>query len=447
MPTLTLHLHPDAPTLDLLSEPQVCYLLVSAGAQSGASAWPVSWALVADASRSMRIPIVDEAQFRDLVRHGGAQETLVDGVPVWQLTTPVPPAVRAAAPSAIGYVARALHTVVEQLDSRDRFALVACAEEAVLLASASGAERAELARGIDRLPDLDLGSETDLVRGLARALAELRELRQRAESGRRAERILLLTDGFTRRPEACLDLATVAAAERVPITTIGLGGEFQESLLTAIADRSGGRALFLPRAEEIPRTVAAELAAARSVAARGATLMVSPEAEVVLRRVTRIRPALAVLAEGDAPAGKPREVALGDLGSTPLTLLLELVAPPRPPGQVPLATVTLLAVDAPPLATAATAIYRAGPPLLAPELRDAAARASVARLQRRATLAAEPAEATRLLRAAAAQLDTLGEHALAAAARTQAEATARGGRAPALATKELTYATRRLGGE
>ncbi|HWQ12133.1 MAG TPA: VWA domain-containing protein, partial [Roseiflexaceae bacterium] len=59
----------------------------------------------------------------------------------------------------------------------------------------------------------------------------------------------------------------------------------------------------------------------------------------------------------------------------------------------------------------------------------------------------QPHEAARLLRAAAAQLDALGEHALARIARDQAAATERTGRLPALATKELTYATRRLGGE
>jgi hypothetical protein len=40
----------------------------------------------------------------------------------------------------------------------------------------------------------------------------------------------------------------------------------------------------------------------------------------------------------------------------------------------------------------------------------------------------------------------LGEHALAGAARDQAAALEQHGRAGAIATKELTYATRRLGG-
>src|SRR5262245_35354363 len=142
MPTLTLSLTPNPIVAGRLPEPQLCYALLTIGAAGSGGARPVNWALVADASRSMRIPIVDEAQFRALVREGGAQEVLVDGVPVWQLSSPVPPDVRAAVHSALDHVARALHSVVERLDGQDRFALVACAEEAVLLTrSASGASR------------------------------------------------------------------------------------------------------------------------------------------------------------------------------------------------------------------------------------------------------------------------------------------------------------------
>ena len=142
MPNLTLQTNPSQLVLGPLREQQLCYLLLTISARGSGTNRPVNWALIADASRSMRIPIVDEAQFRALLREHAAQETLVDGVPVWQLSGPVPPEVRAASPSALDHVARALHSIVERLDRNDRFALIACAEEAVLLnRSASGTER------------------------------------------------------------------------------------------------------------------------------------------------------------------------------------------------------------------------------------------------------------------------------------------------------------------
>jgi hypothetical protein len=451
MPALNLSLVPNPVAFGPFGQAQLCYTLVridapGTGAPSPAGTRPVNWALVADASRSMRIPIVDEAQFRALIRESGAQETLVDGVPVWQLGKAVPPEVRAAARSALDHVAHALHNVVERLDSQDRFALIACAEEALLLTrSASGTQRAALARGIGQLQALNLGEQTDLALGIELALAELR--RSRDLAGGQAERLLLLTDGFTLRADACLELADAAAAEGVPISTVGLGGEFQEDVLTGIADRSGGRALFLRRPDDIPRAIAAELRAARAAAMRAVGLRVVPETGT-LRRVTRIRPDLATLYEGTAGAS-PDDITLGDIAAgASIMLLLEFLAPPRGPGRAPLAQLILLAEGSQAAADELFAVYGGGAQAPLPEVLDAAARANAARLQRRALEAARTntAEAARLLRAAAERMAALGEHALAGAARDQAAALEQHGRASAIATKELTYATRRLGG-
>lgn len=458
MPNLTLQLNPSQLVLGRLREPQLCYLLLTISAHGNGASRPVNWALIADASRSMRIPIVDEAQFRALLRDGTAQETLVDGVPVWQLSGPVPPEVRAASPSALDHVARALHSIVERLDGNDRFALVACAEEGVLLnRSASGAERAELVHGISRLKSLNLGEQTDLAQGIALGLHELRRGRDAQTVPARSERLLLLTDGFTQRPEECLRLATIAAAEGITISTIGLGGEFEEDVLTGLADRSAGRAVFLRKPEDIPRAIAAELHAARAVAARAVTLGIAPATGVTPHRITRIRPALTVLEpiERQHPQnGRPSElveVRLGDVeANTPVIVLLELLAPPRGIGLTALGRITLASEGTPATEVELRASYLEQRMIAPPEVLDAAARANAARLQQRALDTAargDAPEAARLLRAAAVRLDALDERKLAEIARGQATALEHGGVANPLATKELIYATRRLGGE
>jgi Ca-activated chloride channel homolog len=460
MPKLTLQTNPERPALRALPERQLCYVLLTIGAQGSDASRPVNWALIADASRSMRIPIVDEAQFRALLRDNAAQETLVDGVPVWQLSGPVPPDVRAASSSALDYVARALHSVVERLDGDDRFALIACAEEAVLLnRSASGADRTELVRGISRLKSLNLGEQTDLAQGIELGLHELERGHDHQSSAphrEATERLLLLTDGFTQRAEECLRLAGVAAAKGVAISTVGLGGEFQEQVLTGLADRSGGRAIFLRKPDDIPRAIAAELGAARTVAARAVAIRIAPAGEVVLRRVTRIRPGLTVLkplngqaAQDGAPA-EAAEFRLGDIeANAQLVLLLELLAPPHGAGLAALGRIAVASEGGPAAEAALLASYAEQAELAPPEVLDAAARANAARLQQRALETAargEAPEAARLLRAAATRLDELGERALAEIARGQATTLEQGGPANSLATKELTYATRRLGG-
>lgn len=446
MPKLSMQIEPAQPALPLLAEPQLCYLLVTITASSD-SERPVNWALVADASRSMRIPIVSEAQFRALLRDGAAQEILVDGVPVWQLAGPVPAQLRATAPSALDFVARALHSIVDRLGAHDRFALVACAEDVLVLTrSSAGTDRAALARGIGRLPSLNLGERTDLARGIEQGLAELR----RSRDAQRAERLLLLTDGFTQRPEECLRLAAVAAAEGIVISTIGLGGEFQDDLLTEIADRSAGRAVFLRKPEAIPHAIGAELQSARAVAASSIVLRLTLEHGTSLRRATRIRPELAVLddaIQSGAAAGS-YTLALGEIAADArLLLLLELLAAPQPAGVARLGRAEAGARGMAPLAANLAAQFgrvEAAPPAVL----DAAARANAARLQQRARATAargDAPEAARLLRAAAARFDALGEPALAQLARSQASTLDQTGQADTLAAKELTYATRRLG--
>jgi hypothetical protein len=260
--------------------------------------------------------------------------------------------------------------------------------------------------------------------------------------------LLLLTDGFTQRPEQCLQLAAAAAAEGIAISTIGLGGEFQEDVLTGLADRSAGRAVFLRKPDDIPRAVAAELSTARAVALRAAALRAAPADGVSLRRVTRIRPALTPLTPIDS-AGGAIEFRLGDLeASAPVTLLLELLAPPRSAGEALLGQLAIVCEGELAAEAELQAVYQGTTAPAPPEVLDAAARANAARLQQRALETAalgQAAEAARLLRAAAARLDDLGEPALAQIAREQATALEQGRRANPLATKELTYATRRLG--
>jgi Mg-chelatase subunit ChlD len=448
--SLDLRLQPDQPALAAVPTPQVCYLLLTLAAEGRiAGQRAVNWALVADASRSMRIPIISEEQFRRLVREGGAHEVLVDGVPVWQFRAPVPADIDATSPTAMDYVMRALASVIEQMQPDDRFALVACAEEAELLAPGTpGTERGRLAQAVGRLKALDLGNETDLARGMQLALDDLRQGRERGAA--RVARLLLLTDGFTRQPETCLALARQAAAEGLSVSTLGLGGEFQEDVLTALADASGGRAAFVRHPEEIPTAVAHELAAARAVAAHAVTLRLELAAGVKLQRATSIAPTLATL-EPLAAAPALQILRLGDLEpGHPAVVLLELLVPPDMPGErVRLAR--LRALSESPHTRSDRDVLATHTPratALPPEVLDAAARANALHLQRRALDAAahgEHHEAARLLRTVAARLRELGEADLAAVAQQESDNLEHTGQTTRMGAKELTYSTRRLG--
>lgn len=459
--SLALRLQPETLALAQHAAPQVAYVLLTLAIRgTPPTARAVNWALVADASRSMRIPIISDAQFRRLVRSGGAQEVLVDGVPVWQFSTPLPPELDTSAPNALDYIANALQSVVEYLHHADYVALVACAERATVVVPATpGSQRSQVIQQMERLRRLDLGDETDLAAGLRLGLHELLRVQQPDDG--RVGRLVLLTDGFTQDAEACMQLARQAAAAGVAISTLGLGGDFQESLLTALADVNGGRAVFLHEAADIPQVVAQELAATRAVTAHSVALTVAPTPGVQLRHVTRIWPTLTVL-EPQPVAGTSRQrspvqtIHLGDMAAeSPLHLLLELLVPAAPPvdpgdsRRVRLAQLQAASTSVrhTPLVDL-VATYRPDPAAVPPAVLEAAACASAARMLTRALAAAEtndPDTAARLLNAVATRLDALGQAALAQTARSEAAMLQSTGQTTRLGAKELAYHTRRLG--
>jgi hypothetical protein len=442
----TLTLHPAETTLARSLQRQLCYVLATIRSAAGAGRG-VNWAFVADASRSMHIPIISDGQFRALARAGGAQETLVDGVPVWQLSGPVPEAIRAQASSALDHTARALHSVVERLDVADRFALIACAETATtVIASTPGDGRAALVGGIGRLKSLRLGDETNLAPGLRLALNELAQGGPQLPNA--SSRLLLLTDGFTQDADACRALAHDAAARGVTISTIGLGGDFQADLLTELADVSGGRALFAQRVEAIPGLIAQELAAARQVVTPGVALEIEESIGVTLRRATRVQPELVPLALSSATAGAQR-VQLGAVASDePTVVLLELIVEGAAGAQLAQIALHESGMVAQRQAVVTTFADEAG--VLSPLILDAVARSNAARLQLRgleAVAAGDRERGATLLRSAAERLRELGEHELAQKALDEAASVERTGQTSRLGAKELAYATRRLGGK
>jgi hypothetical protein len=473
--TLNLTCTVNTPALPVTGGQRLVYLLVevSGGSESTGSAMlPVNLALVVDVSESMHIRVATDEQFKQLVRTGLLQEILVDGVPAWQtVDSPqdVPGTeagrfdeIMARLPRKIDRVRDALWAAVEQLRPADRFSLVAFAGRAITLipntagpstALRTGAEpiTSRLLDVVDGLDELQLGDDTYIGRGMALGLEELRQ----GVSPDRADRMLVLTDGFTLDEQDCRKWATCARQARIPISTMGLGGEFNEELMIPIADQTGGEAYLLEDPEDIPAAFAQELQRAQAVRYRNLELKLRPSQGVEVRAAHRVRPSIAPLEAVNE--GGSYSFPLGDLvaGEEP-ALLLELIAPPRPARVYRLAQV-LLACDDPAggltgLKTRADVVveYTPDPARAAqavPRVMHVVEALSAYKLQRRAQAdleAGDVAGATRKLRAAATRLLDMGEEKLAAEAEQQAAELEQRGQADPRLTKKLRYETRKL---
>jgi len=441
----------NTPALPVTSSQRLVYLLLEVGGGTGSRSLPVNLALVVDVSESMHIRLASNAQFKELARTGMLQEVLVDGVPAWQ-STDIPDEVLARLPRKIDRVKDALRAAVEQLRPGDRFALVAFAGQAItLIPNTAGAKKRRLLDVVDGLDRLQLGDDTYIGRGMALGFEELRQ----GTSPGRANRLLVLTDGFTLDESECRAWAIRARQAGVPISTMGLGGEFNEDLMIPIADQTGGEAHLLENPEDIPAAFAEELQRAQAVRYRNLELKLRPSQGIAARAVYRVRPSIAPLEVIDE--GGSYTFPLGDLvaGEEP-AVLLELLVPPRQAGVYRLVQ-ALLACDDPAgglagLKTRADVVveYTPDPTQAAqvvPRVMHIVEALSAYKLQHRAQAdleAGDVATATRRLRAAATRLLDMGEEKLAAEVAQQAADLEQRGQADPRRTKKLRYETRKL---
>ena len=154
-------------------------------------------------------------------------------------------------------------------------------------------------------------------------------------------RVLLLTDGLANRgitePKRLCNKAAGMKKAGVTLTTLGVGDDFDEDLLTQMAEESGGNYYFIDSAEQIPQIFAQELQSLLSVAAQNVKLRYYCGEAVEVRKVWNYRPS------GD----RTLEIALPDIYSADRkVLLLELSVRAGGLGTLPLGSVELSYADA-----------------------------------------------------------------------------------------------------
>jgi len=105
----------------------------------------------------------------------------------------------------------------------------------------------------------------------------------------RVNRVILLSDGIANvGPSRTSDLAALGRelrGEGIAVTTIGLGDDYNEDLMTALAEASSANYYYVKDAEKLPGIFAEELGVARSLLARGVTIRITVPDGVRLREI------------------------------------------------------------------------------------------------------------------------------------------------------------------
>jgi Ca-activated chloride channel family protein len=122
-------------------------------------------------------------------------------------------------------------------------------------------------------------------------VAGAEELRKHIEEGY-THRVLLLSDGLAnvgpQTPEALGSLGAALVREGISVTTIGLGLDFNEDLMTRLARRSDGNTYFVANSRDLARIFSEELGDVLSIVARRVVIELEfPEGARPVRLVGR----------------------------------------------------------------------------------------------------------------------------------------------------------------
>ncbi|MEO8498576.1 MAG: VWA domain-containing protein [Planctomycetota bacterium] len=208
----------------------------------------------------------------------------------------------------IGYLRQAGHLVVDNLARQDRLAIVAYNHQVqTLVPLHSVVNREYLHHRIDELfPD----GQTNLSAGLLEGCAQLHP--RLSEPG--LHHVILLTDGLANRgvtdANSLVRLVERCTQHAITVSTIGVGTEYNETLLSRIAGAGGGRYGYVAKPDEIPAAFERELGALLAVVAQNAKLKMDLPAGVepvqVYGREEPLQPDKLEVSLGDLASGEER---------------------------------------------------------------------------------------------------------------------------------------------
>ena len=212
-------------------------------------------------------------------------------------------------------VKEAARQVIDMLQPDDALGVVVFSDRAdVLLPSQRTVDKP---RAWESLNDVQDGGGTEILQGL---LAGLREV-ERCRTATSINALILLTDGQTYGDEpGCLEQARWAGSRQISLGPMGIGDDWNDSLLDDMASLSGGSSTYIDSPRRVVDAFCGAIQHLKAAVARQVTISVVPSPGVLLREVFLVVPHIQRLPlADDTPA---RTALLGALCADPARVLL-----------------------------------------------------------------------------------------------------------------------------
>ena len=207
--------------------------------------------------------------------------------------------------------------LLRSLRAEDVFSVVAFSDYAEVIIPA--AFNSDKKKQESRIQMMQTSGATEIYNGLKAGLQEVR----RTVDPSRVNHIILLTDGQTYGDEqACLELAEEAAAQNIGISGMGIGSEWNDIFLDALASKTGGSSAYISNPKDIQRLLVEKFNALVSTYADDVILEFQEQEHVKIKYAFRLQP------DGSSiEIGSP--MRLGPiLRDAPLQVLFELLVDP-----------------------------------------------------------------------------------------------------------------------
>jgi Ca-activated chloride channel family protein len=182
-------------------------------------------------------------------------------------------------------VKEAVNKIIEKLQPEDALSLIVFSDRAqVLLPSQRHIDKAQAKSVVSTIQP---SGGTEILQGLLAGLEEI----QRYQTNNSVNHLILLTDGRTYGDKkGCVEQAQWAGANKIHLSAIGVGTDWDEDLLDEMADLSGGVSIFINTPDSIKNIFSQTMQNLETVVARELAIKIKAGLNVKLHEAHQTTP-------------------------------------------------------------------------------------------------------------------------------------------------------------